>query len=64
VHCENLVEHGNTTWLTFEYDVKVVVPLLMVCFYNWLNLTTIVFVTSKVDVVGLELEENMFVVGT
>jgi hypothetical protein len=34
------------------------------CFDNWLNLTTIAFVTSEVDVVGLKLEENMLVVGT
>ncbi len=29
---ENLVGHGNTIWLASEYDVKVVIPLLIVCF--------------------------------
>ncbi len=29
---QNLVGYVNGIWLTFEYDVKVVVPLLMVCF--------------------------------
>jgi hypothetical protein len=36
----------------------------MVCFDNWLNPTTIAFVTIAIDVVGLDLEENMFIVGT
>jgi hypothetical protein len=29
---ENLVGHGNTIWLASEYDVKVVIPFLIVCF--------------------------------
>jgi hypothetical protein len=49
--------------LGFEYDVKVVVPLLMMCFER-LNPTTITFVII-VDFVGpkFELEENMFNMG-
>jgi hypothetical protein len=29
---ENLVGHENAIWLASKYDVKVVIPLLMVCF--------------------------------
>jgi len=60
---ENLVGHGNAIRLAYEYDVQVVVPLLMVCF-DWLNLIAITFVVV-VDFVGLELEleKNMFSVG-
>jgi hypothetical protein len=50
--------------LASKYDVKVVVPFLMVCF-DWLNPITITFVTV-VDFVRLELEfeEDMFSVGS
>jgi len=34
---KNLVGHGIAIWLVFKYDVKVVIPLLMISF-NWLNL--------------------------
>ncbi len=46
-----------------KFDVKVVVPLLMVCF-DWLNPTAITFVVV-VDFARLEfeLEENMFGAG-
>jgi hypothetical protein len=49
--------------LAYEYDVKVVVPLLMVCF-DKLNPIVVTFVVAF-DFVGskLELEENMFSVG-
>jgi hypothetical protein len=29
---QNLVGYVNAIWLAFEYDVNIVVPLLMVCF--------------------------------
>jgi hypothetical protein len=29
---KNLVGHGITIWLVFKYDVKVVIPFLMMCF--------------------------------
>jgi len=59
---ENLVGHGDAIRLAFEYDVKVVVPLLMVCFdkLNPIANTSIVVVF---DVAGPKLEENMFGVG-
>jgi len=40
----------------------VIVPLLMVCF-DQLNLVAITSTIATIDVVGLELEENMFGVG-
>jgi hypothetical protein len=50
--------------LASKYDVKVVVPLLMVCF-DWLNPTTITSVTVVYFTEQeLELEENMFSVGS
>jgi hypothetical protein len=59
---ENLVGGGNAIRLVSEYDVRVVL-LLMVCF-DWLNLTTIILILA-IDFVGLEfeLEEQMFGVG-
>ncbi len=48
----------NAIQLTFEYDAKVVILLLMVCFEQ-LNLIAIAFATTINDV-RLEFEENMF----
>jgi hypothetical protein len=53
VGCENAIQ------LTFKYDVKVVVPLLMVCFH-WLNPIFSTSAITTINVVGLELEKNMF----
>jgi len=49
--------------LPFKFDVKVIVPLLMVCF-DWLNPTTITFVVA-IDFARLEfkLEKNVFGAG-
>jgi hypothetical protein len=57
------VGRGNAIQLPSPYDVKVVVPLSMVCF-DKLNPTTITYVATF-DFVGpkLKLEENMFGVG-
>jgi hypothetical protein len=46
--------------LASKFDVKVVVPLLMVCF-DWLNPTAITFVVA-IDFARLEfkLEKNVF----
>jgi len=33
---ENFMGCGDVIELTFKYDIKVVIPLLMVCF-DWLN---------------------------
>ncbi len=33
---ENYVGHGNIIHLVFVYDVKAIVPILMMCFH-WLN---------------------------
>jgi hypothetical protein len=46
--------------MTFKYDVKGVILLLIVCFYH-LNL--IAYVGLAIDVVGPDLKENMFGVG-
>jgi hypothetical protein len=48
--------------LASEYDVKVVVPLLMVCF-DRLNLVASTFAIATIYVARLELEENLFGVG-
>jgi hypothetical protein len=55
---ENLVGCRNAIQLEFEYDVKVVVPFLMVCF-DRLN-PTITTSIAIVDVTRSKLEENMF----
>ncbi len=56
-----LVGCENAIWLAYEYDAKVVIPLLMMCF-EWLNPNTIVFATTTNDV-ELEFDENMFGMG-
>jgi hypothetical protein len=58
----NLVGRANAIRLVFEYDVKVVVPLLMVCFdrLNHVARTTSIV---TIDATGPELEDNMFRVG-
>jgi hypothetical protein len=58
---KNLVGCGNAVRLAFEYDAKIVILLLMVCF-EWFNPNIVATATSKDDV-GLEFEENMFGVG-
>jgi hypothetical protein len=45
--------------LAFEYDVKVVVPLLMVCF-DKLNLVVGTSAIATIYVARSELEENLF----
>ncbi len=55
---KGLVGCRNAIQLTFEYDAKVVILLLMVCFEQ-LNLIAIAFATTINDV-RLEFEENMF----
>jgi hypothetical protein len=59
---ENLVRHKNAFRLTSEYDVKIVILLLMVCF-DMLNLEFGTFAIATIDVIGPKLEENMFRVG-
>jgi hypothetical protein len=60
-HCEKFGGTWDVIKLAFEYDAKIVFPLLMVCF-EWLNPSTIVVVIADDDV-RLELEENIFGVG-
>jgi hypothetical protein len=43
--------------LASKYDVKVVVPLLMVCF-DWLNLVVGTYAIVAIYVVGPKLEET------
>jgi hypothetical protein len=54
---ENLVGCGNAIRLASEYDVKVDVLLLMVCF-DWLNLVVGTFAIATINVVRLELEKK------
>ncbi len=58
---EDLLGHGNAIRLTIEYDAKIVIPFLMVCF-ELLNLI-VVYASTAIEVatvVGEEFEENMF----
>ncbi len=56
---KNLVGHGNVIQLAFEYDLKAIIPLLMVCFET-LNPTklahilVIMTLKKKVTCLGLE----------
>jgi hypothetical protein len=59
---ENLVGRGDVIRSASEYDVKVVVPPLMVCF-DKLNPIVNTSVVVVFDVVGPKLEENIFGVG-
>jgi len=56
---KNLKRHKNAIQLTFEYHVKVVIPLSMVCF-DKLNPIANAFDITTIDVVGMDLDENMF----
>ncbi len=56
---ESSVGCGNTMWLTFEYNAKVVILLLMVCFEQLPAPIAIASTTTTNDV-RLEFEENMF----
>jgi hypothetical protein len=49
---ENLVGHENVILLTSKYDIKVVIPLLMVCF-DLLNPIATASITIVVDVARL-----------
>ncbi len=61
---ENLLGRQNVIQLAIEYDVKIVIPFLMVCF-EWLNFIAINASATIVivDVVGEKFDENMFGVG-
>jgi hypothetical protein len=57
---KNLVGHGNVIQLAFEYDLKAMIPFLMVCFET-LNPTTklahiLVLMTLKKKITCLGLE--------
>jgi hypothetical protein len=54
------VGRGNVIKLAFENDVKIVIPLLMVCL-EWLNPSIVAIVITNDDV-KLELEENILVI--
>ncbi len=56
---ENLVGRRNAFQLAYEYDVKVVVPLLMVCF-DLLNADVGTSTIATIDVIRPKFEENMF----
>jgi hypothetical protein len=52
---ENLVGCRNAFQLAYEYDVKVVVPLLMVC-VDMLNPTIGTSAIATIDVIGPDVE--------
>jgi hypothetical protein len=54
---KSLVGRGNAIRLASKYDVKIMIPLLMVCF-EWLNPSTDAMVKTDDDV-KLELEDNI-----
>ncbi len=56
---ENLVKHGGAILLTFDYDVKVVISLLMV-WYDRLNPNANASNVVIVDVAKLDLEKKVW----
>jgi hypothetical protein len=61
---ENLLGGGNAIQLAIEYDARIVIPLLMVCFEQ-LNPYIVInaFIATVTVDVGEDFEENMFDVG-
>lgn len=62
VHSGKLGGTQECNPMAFKYDVKVVILLLMVYFYQ-LNLIANTFIVATIDVVRPYLEKNMFGVG-
>jgi hypothetical protein len=58
VHCEKFGGMRECI-LTFEYDTKITIPLMIMCFEQ-LNPNIVVVFTTTHDV-RLELEENIYV---
>jgi hypothetical protein len=58
---ENLLGCGNTIQLANEYDARIVIPLLMVCFEQ---LNPYIAINASIAIiafdVGEDFEENMF----
>ncbi len=48
--------------MAFDYNVKVIIPQLLLCF-DQLNLIANESTATRIDVPGLDLEENIVVVG-
>ncbi len=48
--------------MAFDYNVKVVIPHLLLCFHQ-LNLIADESTATRIDVIGLDLEKNTVVVG-
>ncbi len=48
--------------MAYEYDVKVVISSIMVCF-DWLNPITTTFITIAFYITRPNFEENMFGMG-
>jgi len=57
-HCEKFGGCGNVIWLAFEYDVKVVVFVLMVCF-DRLNPITIASIVATFNLVKSKFEKKL-----
>ncbi len=53
------MKHVDAIQLTFKYHVKVVIPLLTMCFDQW-NLIANAFAIVVIDAVKVNLEENVF----
>lgn len=56
---ENLVKHGDAILLTFDYNVRVVIPLLMV-WYDQLNPIANASNVVIIDVAKLDLEKKVW----
>ncbi len=59
---KNLMGCRNAVQLASEYDAKIMILLLTMCF-EWFNPNIVATATTKDDV-GLKFEENMFGVGS
>jgi hypothetical protein len=60
---QNLLGHGDVIQLSYEYDLKDVIPFLMTCFESLnLNIKTCISISPHGD--ELEDNSNMFGVGT
>jgi hypothetical protein len=62
VHSGKLSGTQECNPMAFKYDVKVIIILLMVCYYQ-LNPIANIFIVVTIDIIGPDLQENMFGVG-
>ncbi len=61
--CEKLGGMWEYNRMKSKYDIKIVIPLLMVCIGKLVEPNVKTFVMIVIDVMELNLEENMFTMG-